>query len=204
MKGTLPVKSDYEYESGSSSSRNWFTSQNLLVQHVWAKLGHIAAYDENEGHGSTEEPSRLDEYNINLSSKVDPINGIDMDLGFHDTMNPLQQLIDIGSHTVDQADPNLTGIIIREPNDSPATVLLIKGMPIGAVGKGKGKAKIPFQMEEESRPYKKRKSDAMDLLFYGPPHANNMKEIATIWESMTNLRLINLLMANGLFDLSGG
>ncbi|KAF5186482.1 hypothetical protein FRX31_023931, partial [Thalictrum thalictroides] len=201
-KGTLPVKSNYDYKS-CSSSRNKFTSQNLLVQHAWAKLGHIADQDENEGHGSTDESPRLDDYNINLSSNADPIDGIDMDLGLQHTMNPPQQSIDVGSHTVDQADRNMPGIVIREPNGM-STTTRFKGRPPGTVGKGKGKAKIPFQMEEQSRPYKKRKSDAMDLLLYGPPNANNLKEIATMWESMTNPILINLLVANGLLDLSGG
>ncbi|KAF5208435.1 hypothetical protein FRX31_001992 [Thalictrum thalictroides] len=94
----------------------------------------------------------------------------------------------------------LPGIQICEPTES-STIIKRRGRHIGVVGKGK--TKIPFQMEEESRPYKKRKAEALEVLLHGPSQVNNLKEMATMWESMTNPRVINFLVANRLLDLSG-
>ncbi|KAF5205371.1 hypothetical protein FRX31_005041, partial [Thalictrum thalictroides] len=103
---------------------------------------------------------------------------------------------------------HLLGIQINEP-EVTATILRCRRAQILTEKKcQKGKLKISYQMEEQTTSNKKRKSDEMNLIQYKATNGDelsqtNLQEIAAMWENVTNPKMINLLIANGL-NLFGG
>ncbi|KAF5183665.1 reverse transcriptase [Thalictrum thalictroides] len=154
--------------------------QNLLVHSIFAKLGYNYVTHEAERSGSNTnsttvpnlEPNSVLEFpttDLGLAYNVGPI-------GPHEISN---DIVDRGSHAQ-------TGIQIEEPEVT--AVILHRRRRCNILAAKKGNIKIPYQMEEQARAHKKRKSEEVNLIPYGATHGDelpesNLKEIAAMWEN---------------------
>ncbi|KAF5203936.1 hypothetical protein FRX31_006474 [Thalictrum thalictroides] len=211
--GTLQEMANLEKATGPSKN-GYPYSENLLVSHIWTKLGL-----NTNGTESSSNKAHMTDIGTQTSPTCAANLGSHLDLGVNESFHEFPGFPDIYNQplpiSVNYQPEQVSrrpqiGISITEP-DSPSATRRIERSPSPssknketALEKGKGKIKVPYQMEEDVvRPLKKRKSDNQGTQFQNyfvqETGDTNHATIAGMWEIITSPMMINYLAARGFF-----